>query len=310
MCYSALIKAEYRRYVREYGAVISLQDYVELFVRRVRDGTVKIPRAMEIEFLVNEPASEGERRVREAIVEHTSATQTRLEAELFTQRTRLNAAERVLASARPTKAAAEHQRIASAKVEAIWGRLAALQRLTGTEDDSRIFPGSYAPVMVWEDGRRAVKPMRYQCRPEGKPAHYDRKFPGTYNARRDNLGGFWRGLFGHRHGLLLIDAFYEHVDRDGRDVVLAFRPQTLEPMLVACLWSHWHGPDGEELLSFAAITDDPPPEVAAAGHDRCVIPIKSEHIDAWLRPDPRRLDVQQAILDDRWRPVYEHRLAA
>ena len=44
-----------------------------------------------------------------------------------------------------------------------------------------------------------------------------------------------------------------------------------------------------ELLSFAAITDEPPAEVAAAGHDRCVIPIKPEQLDAWLNPRPRRI---------------------
>ena len=48
-------------------------------------------------------------------------------------------------------------------------------------------------------------------------------------------------------------------------------------MLVASLWSHWK--DGEEELdSFAAITDEPPAEVAAAGHDRCIVPIKGEHL--------------------------------
>ena len=38
-------------------------------------------------------------------------------------------------------------------------------------------------------------------------------------------------------------------------------------MYVACLWSHWQE-GNEELDSFAAITDEPPPEIAAAGHDR------------------------------------------
>ncbi|MDR6861324.1 putative SOS response-associated peptidase YedK [Variovorax guangxiensis] len=63
-------------------------------------------------------------------------------------------------------------------------------------------------------------------------------------------------------------------------------------------------------LSFAAITDGPPPEIAAAGHDRCIIPIRPQHIDAWLQPDRRNLAAQYAILDDRERPYYEHRLAA
>jgi putative SOS response-associated peptidase YedK len=63
-------------------------------------------------------------------------------------------------------------------------------------------------------------------------------------------------------------------------------------------------------LSFAPITAEPPAEVAAAGHDRCIIPIKPEHLDAWLDPDRANLAAQQAILDDRARPYYEHRLAA
>jgi Uncharacterized conserved protein len=94
------------------------------------------------------------------------------------------------------------------------------------------------------------------------------------------------------------------------NVVLEFKPQPAQDMLVACLWSHWQAPGKPDLLSFAAITDEPPPEIAAAGHDRCIIPIKPEHIDAWLCPDPNNLAAQYAILDDRHRPYYEHRMAA
>lgn len=109
---------------------------------------------------------------------------------------------------------------------------------------------------------------------------------------------------------MLVDVFYENVSRPDGNVVLEFRPETGEPMLVACLWSHWTGDGEPDLLSFAAITDEPPPEIAAAGHDRCIIPIKPEHIDAWLNPDPSNLDALYAILDDRVRPFYEHKLAA
>ena len=80
--------------------------------------------------------------------------------------------------------------------------------------------------------------------------------------------------------------------------------------MIACLWSHWTGEGESDLLSFAAITDEPPPEISAAGHDRCIIPIKPEHIDARLNPDPSNLGALYAILDDRVRPFYEHKLAA
>jgi putative SOS response-associated peptidase YedK len=176
--------------------------------------------------------------------------------------------------------------------------------------------------MIFENGRRTIKPMRYGCRIAGKPADHDVKFPGTYNARRDNLEGFWKGVFGASHGLVVMSAFYENVNRhraEGRpladhekvsNVVLEFKPDSGQEMLVACLWSRWSAPGQDDLLSFAAITDEPPPEVAKAGHDRCVIPIRPEHIDAWLQPDAADLPAQYRILADRADVFYAHRLAA
>jgi putative SOS response-associated peptidase YedK len=54
----------------------------------------------------------------------------------------------------------------------------------------------------------------------------------------------------------------------------------------------------------------PSPEVAAAGHDRCIVPIKPENVDPWLNPDASNLAALHAILDDRDRPYYEHQKAA
>ncbi len=171
-------------------------------------------------------------------------------------------------------------------------------------------------------GDLVVMPTRYQCRPAGKPAFYDTKFPGTYNARRNNLEGFWKDLFGFSHGVMLASTFYENVKRhrmEGREpredekeenVVLEFTPNGLDDMWVACVWSRWSVPGQPALLSFAAITDEPPPEVAAAGHDRCIIPIKAENVMDWLTPAKSSLAAMYAILDDRERPYYEHRLAA
>lgn len=85
-----------------------------------------------------------------------------------------------------------------------------------------------------------------------------------------------------------------------------------DPTLVACPWSHWKDPAGKEpdLLSFAAIIDDPEPEVAAAGHDRTIINIKPKHVDAWLKPDPADLASLYRISDDKGHPINERRLAA
>ncbi|RAA18467.1 hypothetical protein [Ralstonia pseudosolanacearum] len=55
---------------------------------------------------------------------------------------------------------------------------------------------------------------------------------------------------------------------------------------------------------------DPPPEISEAGHDRCPVAIKQEHIDAWLNPGPRDPPGMDAILDDRPDLFYQHKLAS
>lgn len=319
MCYSAQAWAAYQRYVREFGAHIAFQDFVRLYGHRGADPRIRIPKAMDAAFA--HPQTAEEREIAALIQGYNAAQIAKLEQEVFAQRKRLADAERSL-QAKHTKKAEESKRIAGDKVSRALGRLDDLKRTELKPRDSRIFPGWYVPVMVWEGGRRVVKPMRYQCRPAGKPAFYDTKYPGTYNARRDNLEGFWKGLFGHTHGIMVVTRFYENVSRhraEGRElapgekeenVVLEFSPRPAHDMLVACLWSRWTAPGEPELLSFAAITDEPPPEIAAAGHDRCIVSIKPENLDAWLNPNARDLAALYAILDDRDRPYYEHRLAA
>lgn len=304
MCYSAQLKEEWRTFLR-HGGHISLCEFADLYGARVA-AKLKTPRMLDEWFREMDGPEADQIRGHISAYEKTHAE--KWEQELFKQRKRLADAERALAT-KVTKTAQEHVRIASAKVEQLKGWLADLRRTERQSRDARIYPAYYAPVMIWRDGQRVVVPMRYQCRPAGKPAFYDTKYPGTYNARRDNLEGFWKGQFGKTHGIMIVTAFYEHVEREGQDVVLKFQPDTRQDMLVACLWSRWVGKDGEELYSFAAITDEPPPEVAAAGHDRCIIPIREENIDSWLRPDSD-LRKSYAVLDDRERPHYEHRMAA
>ena len=319
MCYSAQIKADYRRFVRTFGARIDLSEFVQLYWERQQGRAIAIPKAVDAMF--NDAQTDDERRIKGMIDAFNKAQATRREQDLFKQRARLADAERSLQS-KPTKAAAESKRIAINKIDALLSRIDDLQRIEPLERDARIFPGNYAPVIVMEGGERVVKPMRYQCRVAGKPAVYDKKFPGTYNARRDSLEGFWKTLFGYSHGIMVVTAFYENVSKarlEGREleagerdenVVLEFKPTPAEDMLVACVWSRWQGEGEPDLLSFAAITDEPPAEIAAVGHDRCVIPIKPANVEAWLRPDANDLARQYAVLDDRERPYFEHLLAA
>lgn len=305
MCFSAVAYQDFLRLHREYDAKVDIEAFEEIYGDRMEGVGIKTPKAMD------DAAIRHGGDIAKLVAEWRNRQVAEFEQELFKQVKRLADAERVL-KVKETKKALNDQRIASNKIDQLKVRIADLKREESKERDSRIFPNVHSCVIVSEGGKRVVRPMRYGCRPAGKPAFYDQRFPGTYNARRDSLEGFWKGQFGETHGLLIVDTFFENVeDEDGKNKVLQFTPSDREPMYVACLWSHWTDPKGKEpeLWSFAAITDDPEPEVASAGHDRTIINIKPEHVDAWLNPGGD-LAKMQAIFDDKRHPFYEHRLAA
>jgi putative SOS response-associated peptidase YedK len=287
---------------------MDIDQFVEIFGARVSDSSIRIPRAVERWF--DEPRNDGERKIKEFIDQFRAAEITKLEREVFAQKKRLADAERTLAS-KPTKAAAESQRIAGNKIEQAMTRLDRLKATKPHVAEARIFPMHYAPIVLQDGARRVMRLGRYHCRKPGEAEFIDRKLPGLYNARRDSLGKYWQGLFGVSHAVMMVESFFENVERDGNNQVLHFVPRPADTMLIACLAATWKDPKGgRPLLSFAAITDEPPAEVAAAGHDRMIINLKPEHLDAWLQPAGRSLDELQAILSDRQTPYYEHEVMA
>ncbi len=308
MCYSAQIQQAYLSYLKRTGAEMDIDQFAEIFGARVEDSRIRIPRAVERWFA--EPKNEQEARIHALIERHRALEASKLETELFTQKKRLNDAERTLAT-RTTKAASESKRIATTKIEKARERLEKLRDPKVHLEDSRIYPLHYAPIVMQDGDRRVVRLARYHCRKPFERASVDRDLPGLYNARRDSLGKYWKDLFGATHGVMLVETFFENVQREGRNQVLHFIPRPADTMLVACLVSKWLDPaGGPPLLSFAAITDEPPPEVAAAGHDRMIISLKPENLGKWLAPAGHSLDELQQVLADRHAPYYEHEVMA
>jgi putative SOS response-associated peptidase YedK len=305
MCYSAQIEASYRRYVRLWGADIDIHEYVRVARKLVTQGhqAVKLPKAVGAAFADGDSA--GEREVNAALREGVQHQLAAEQAEIAGQRERLDAAQAKLAGPKPTKKAAEDARIAPKKIAQAQRRIADLQRTTLEPSDSRMWPGHHVPVLIVLDGRRVVTPMRYRCRPFFVDEGFERDRPGTYNARLDSLETFWRPLFGKRHAIVLVNSFYESVQRDGKPTEVRFTPDDGEPMIVPCLWSEW-GEGDERLLSFAIITDEPTDEIRAAGHDRRPLQIQPDDVDAWLNPDRTSPEEQLRILLRGPRPFYGH----
>jgi putative SOS response-associated peptidase YedK len=315
MCYSAQVVQMARKLSRQLGIRMDYAEVEKLFFRRLEEPGIIVSRGFEANF--DAPANEQERRIKGAIDEHRSRLAGKLEKELFSQKTRLVNAERSL-KLRETKKAREDVRIATSKIATLSTKLSDLRSSEPGLEDDRIFPFVYAGVIVRKAGENLLTPMRYFCRPAGMPSFYDKKFPGLYNARRDNLEKFWGEQFGSHHAIMVVESFYENVKlhtmqhrelqagEAEQNVVLQFKPEPAQIMYIACLWSDWTAPHEADLRGFAAITDEPPADVAAAGHDRCIINLKPAHVEAWLTPQGRSRKELQEILSDREVPVFQH----
>ena len=317
MCYSAQVNQLARKLQRQFDLKLDYDQAAALFMRRLEDPAINISRGFEANFM--EPATAQGERIKAPIEEHRSRMVTKFEQERFSQKTRLVNAERLL-KVKETKKAREDVRIATNKIEALTSKILDTRRDELKARDNRVFPMVYASVIIQQEGENILTPMRYGCRPAGKPAFYDKKFPGTYNSRRDNLEGFRSEQFGHHHAVMVADRFFENVQlhvkerrelgegEKSQNVVLQFTPNPPQSLLIACLWSHWTGPNEPDVRGFAAITDEPPPDVALAGHDRCIINLQAEQ-RAWLTPEKRDIKDLQAILDDRAVSTYAYAYA-
>jgi len=316
MCYSAEAWSQYELFVEQYGAQVDMRAFVTLYLGRQEAFKGKIPKGMDRSF--DRPTSPEEQQIHDLIHAYNADVVSSSEQELFKQAKRLADAERVLAGTKPTKKAQNDQRIAGNKIKQLKRWIADGKRTSlEPERDNRIFPDWYGPVLTIEDGQPIVRPMRCHCRPAGMDPNIDktktRKVSGTYNARRDNLTRFWREQFGHTHGLMVARTFYENVDDgQGSNQELQFIPRTGENLLIACLVSHCTDPKGElpGLWSYAAVTDEPEPEVAAARHDRTIVDLRPENVQAWLTSQERSQEELFELLDEKQHPHYEHRKAA
>src|SRR5258706_14098091 len=108
MCYSAQIQADYRKFVRMFGATMSIKEFARLFFERAEGSKAKIPKAMEDAF--SEPQSQEEREVKALIDKFNVEQVATLEQEGFKQRARLADAEGSLQT-NVTKSATETKRI-------------------------------------------------------------------------------------------------------------------------------------------------------------------------------------------------------
>jgi putative SOS response-associated peptidase YedK len=170
-------------------------------------------------------------------------------------------------------------------------------------DDGRVYPHYFAPVIVSDQQKRIILPMRYRLRPQGSVEEIPAKY-NVFNARLDALHTrkTWKSLIGKNHGIVPVKKFFEWVpDEKGKSRLIAFYPKNYDSMAIPCLFDHFTAAKNEyDFYSFAVITTDPPADILAMGHDRCPIFLDEENSESWMKNKNEKV-LQKTVLTE-----YQH----
>ena len=176
-------------------------------------------------------------------------------------------------------------------------------------EDNIIYPNTFAPVIVYVNGQKLIRPMRYRVRPSGSREEVPTKY-NLFNARMDSLfkKKTWKRLVGVNHCLFPFKEFYEWVPggEKGKKRLVTFYPLEKELMWSPGLFDTWTSQDGSlSFESFALITVDPPSEVLEQGHDRSPLFLSADFVDEWLKlPGERGARNVSDILSKRQEVTY------
>lgn len=303
MCYSALIKANLKATALGFGAQVDVPAFGSLFEMRLSHPELKVPFGLDRYFILSQDLAE--RRLAPLVRRFHEEERARVQHDIkLTEQELRDLAAGKTTVANKKKAGVRERRLAKLKLklEHSFDHISPL--------DERIFPNMFAPVILAGQNTKVLTPMRYRVRqPDGGeiPSQYN-----VFNARKDSLlqAATWRPLFGRSHALFPFAKFFEWVEREGEKRELAFSPENRELMWAASLFSAPRHHRALPYLSFAMITDDPPPEVAAAGHDRCPIFLQENAIETWLRPKENSAEILLSLLEKKEKAFYLHSLVA
>lgn len=126
------------------------------------------------------------------------------------------------------------------------------------------------------------------------------------NAKSEKMGEFmWRDAYNHRRCIVPVTEFYEWTYPGGQMVAHRFHMGG-DAFFVAGLWEE-HPDFG---FCHTMLTTEPNREVAATGHDRCLVALLDHEIDPWLDgkviPDFHRPDgtfqVESGVPNPRAKP--------
>lgn len=293
MCYSALIKAELKDLEKLFGVKIDWSSFEEAYNIRSQYQYAQIPSGLDSYIIQNAETPLQKRLAKMAKAHYKEEIEkTTIKLKKFEQDVK-DFEEKIK---KGSKAKDLDEKLRKRR-ETVQKQKDKIESCKNIEESGvpRIFPNYYAPVIVSDVKDKSIRLMRYHICPKNGTELNTFKY-NLFNARKDRLieSKMWKPIFGKQHAIFPFLRFYENVEgEDGKSKTIYFTPKDQEIMWSAAIFEEAKLKEGL-LRSFAAITDEPPPEVSAAGHDRCPIFLAEENFDLWL--DPKNMTQEELVI--------------
>lgn len=307
MCYSAMIEADLRKLEKQFGVKVDWGSFEEAFHIRTKYGQAMIPSALD-SYIIQNAETPLQKRLAKMAKAHYQTEIEKFSTKLKKYEQDVKDFESKLKSGSKIKDLALKLEKRRATVEWHKEKIEYYEKIEET-GAPRVFPNFYAPVIVQEKKEQQLRLMRYHLCPKNGKELNAFKY-NLFNARRDRLldSRTWKPIFGKQHGIFPFYRFYESVEGDnGQAKIIYFEPKDQDIMWSAAIYEEAAITPGV-LRTFAAVTDEPPPEVAAAGHDRCPVFLAKENFGRWLNPQETPKELVQ-LLTSVVPTYFEHKVA-
>tara|TARA_B110001454_G_C12723340_1_gene436785 strand:+ start:4122 stop:5033 length:912 start_codon:yes stop_codon:yes gene_type:complete len=303
-----MIEADLRKLEKQFGVKIDWSSFDEAFNIRSKYSQSMIPSGLD-SYIIQNAETPLQKRLAKMAKAHYQAEIDKFSAKLKKYEQDVKDFEAKLKSGSKIKDLESKLQKRRETVEWHKEKINYYERIEET-GAPRVFPNFFAPVIVDQGKEKLVKLMRYHVCPKNGKELNAFKY-NLFNARRDRLldSRTWKPLFGKQHAIFPFHRFYESVaGANGQAKIIYFEPKEKEIMWSAAIYEEAKIEPGF-LRSFAAVTDEPPPEVAETGHDRCPVFLSEDKFELWLNPTGIPREELVKLLDSKVPTYFEHKAA-
>jgi putative SOS response-associated peptidase YedK len=176
-----------------------------------------------------------------------------------------------------------------------WEEIVRLYRITrdqpprNVQTRYNICPTDPVDVVVSNDGKRTLAPMRWGLIPNWWSKPLKEMKVATFNARAETVAEkrMFRSAFENTRCLIPASGYYEWQNTPEGKQPYYFTRRDGQPITIAGLWDRWHEKPVGNVIQSCAMVITEPNQFAAQVHDRMPVILEAKDFEQWEKGDPK-----------------------